>query len=410
MAKITTNFIETELTHPNVGQLLVRDDDLKGFGLRITKNCVSFIVEHRVGGRVRRLTIGKYGSMPPEEARKTAQKILAGEISGKPAGELTRVNITLAEVLRKFLAIKKLRPNTVRAYSQITKRCLGDWFDLPVTNISKEMVQTRHSELTHATKQKSSGEVQANMAMRILRTLLNFAANNYETADGQSIIASNPVRRLSQNRSWHTEPRRRVILPDHKLGDWYRAVMALKQTTVRDYLLFLLLTGLRRNEAASLRWIDIDFDARTITIPAAAAKNKQEHCLPISEFVWILLRQRKQDSEFVFPGRGNRGHIVDSGHVISKVQRMSGCVFVIHDLRRTFITMAAKLGVAHHIIKKLVNHVTSTGATEGYIVLHVEHLRESMALISNRFLTLFGCSIFDWKQHDCSIDQLLIQF
>ncbi len=78
--------------------------------------------------------------MPPEEARKTAQKILAGEISGKPAVELATVNVTLAEVLRKFLAIKKLRPNTVRAYSQITKRCLGDWFDLPVTNISKEMV------------------------------------------------------------------------------------------------------------------------------------------------------------------------------------------------------------------------------------------------------------------------------
>jgi integrase len=186
--------------------------------------------------------------------------------------------------------------------------------------------------------------------------------------------------------------------------------MTLRQTTVRDYLLFLLLTGLRCNEAASLRWKDVDFEAKTITIPAAAAKNKQEHCLPISDFLFIILRQRKQDTEFVFPGRSNRGHIIDSGHVISNVVKRSGCTFVIHDLRRTFITMAAKLGVAHHIIKKLVNHITSTGATDGYIVLHVEHLREAMAQISNRFLTLFGCTISDWRQKEFPADQLLIQF
>jgi hypothetical protein len=62
--------------------------------------------------------------------------------------------------------------------------------------------------------------------------------------------------------------------------------------------------------------------------------------------------------------------------------------------------MAAKLGVAHHIIKKLVNHISSSGATDGYIVIQVEHLCEPMALINNRFLTLFGCDISDWRQSD----------
>jgi integrase len=405
MPKITTKFIETKVVHPNAGQLIIRDDDLKGFGLRITKNCVSFIAEHRVKGQVRRITIGAYGQMLPEEARKTAQKILASELSLHSAAEAISVNVTLAEVLAKFLAIRKLRPNTVRNYSQMTKRCLGDWLNMPVTTITKEMIQSRHRELTRTTKQGSSGEVQANMAIRILRTLLNFAANNYETSDGQPIITLNPVRRLSQNRSWHLEPRRRVILLDSKLGDWYRAVMALRQKTVRDYLLFVLLTGLRRNEAATLRWSDVDFETKTITISAAASKNKQEHCLPMTEFIWILLSQRNQSSEFVFPGRGGQNHIIDSGHVISNVIRNSGCGFVIHDLRRSFITMAAKLGVPHHIIKKLVNHVTSTGATDGYIVLHVEHLRESMAQINNRFLTLFGCTISDWTRDDCLNDQ-----
>jgi integrase len=262
------------------------------------------------------------------------------------------------------------------------------------------MIQSRHLELTKKTKQGSSGEAQANMAMRILSILLNFAASNYEAPDGQPIIAINPVRRLSQNRSWHREYRRRVIIPDNKLGEWYRAALALKQTTVRDYLIFLILTGLRRNEAATLRWDDVDFESKTITIRAEVSKNKQEHCLPLTDFLVLLLTQRKRVCAYVFPGRGDLSHIVDSGHVISNVIKNSGCPFVLHDLRRSFISMAAKLGVPHHIIKKLVNHIGSKDVTDGYIVIHVEHLREPMAQINNRFLTLFGSSLSDWQQSD----------
>jgi hypothetical protein len=62
--------------------------------------------------------------------------------------------------------------------------------------------------------------------------------------------------------------------------------------------------------------------------------------------------------------------------------------------------MAARLGLPHHIIKKLINHIASTDATDGYIVLHVEHLREPMAQVNNRILTLFGCTVSDWQQVD----------
>ena len=108
---------------------------------------------------------------------------------------------------------------------------------------------------------------------------------------------------------------------------------------------------------------DIDLEARTMTIRAEFSKNKQEHSLPLTDFLVLLLTQRKSDSPYVFPGRGGRSHLVDPGHIIEQhVIKNSGCSFVIHDLRRSFITMAAKLGVQHHVIKKLVNHISSTGA------------------------------------------------
>jgi integrase len=238
------------------------------------------------------------------------------------------------------------------------------------------------------------------MAMRILRSLLNFAANNYETANGQPIISINPVCRLSQNRSWHAEPRRRVVIADEQLGHWYRAVVTLRQKTLRDYFLFLILTGLRRNEAATLRWTDVDLQAKIITIRAAISKNKIEHQLPLTDFLTLLLRQRlrqRRDSEYVFASRYRRdSHIVSIKEAVSSIIKNRGCSFVPHDTRRTFISLAARLGVPHHIIKKLVIHTASRDVTDGYVVIHTEHLREPMALINNRFLTLFGFNISDW--------------
>jgi integrase len=143
--------------------------------------------------------------------------------------------------------------------------------DLPVVSITHEMVVQRHLDLRRPTRQGTTGEAQANQVMIILGTLLNFAAANYEI-DGKPIILFNPVKKLSHNRQWYQERRRQTLIPDHKLADWYHAVNSLRHKKIRDYLLLLLFTGLRRIEGASLRWDDVDFEARVIIIRAEIAK------------------------------------------------------------------------------------------------------------------------------------------
>jgi hypothetical protein len=227
MPKITAKYIEAQVAFPTSGQLIIRDDELKGFGLRVTKGMMSFVVERRDNGKLRRITLGRYGVITPDEARRKARKLLSGVVAIK-ATTAKSADYTLKEILEKYLEVRTLRQNTIRNYTQVTKRCLGDWLDLPVTSVTRDMIQSRHRALTRTTRRGTSGEAQANLAMRILRTLLNFAANNFETADAQPIITMNPVRTLSQNRSWHRERRRRVIVSDNKLGEWYRAVMSGK--------------------------------------------------------------------------------------------------------------------------------------------------------------------------------------
>jgi len=401
MPRISQKFIERRVRRPLAGQIIYRDDGLTGFGLRVTRGSMSYIVECRVNGINRRLTIGRHGRLNPEAARAEAQKLLAVMTrGGDPREEEAKQKlqqVTLRHVLDDYLTSRTLRPNSIRSLKEITKRCLGDWMPLPLVKITKDMVETRHRELTRLTRQGTSGKAQANTAMERLGILINFAMNKYEI-NGQPIIQKNPVDRLSQVRAWHRIPPRQVVIPDHKLSDWYQAVKSLKDTKIRDYLLLLLLTGLRRTEAATLEWSDIDLEGKVLTIRPEIAKNHREHRLPLTDFLQAMLGERKKktgDSEFVFPGRGDKRHIVDSDHLVRAVAKRCDCEFTLHDLRRTFLTTAEMLEVPHYALKKLANHVSGADVTAGYIVVDVARLRVYMSRISEHFLKLLGADIID---------------
>src|SRR5690606_4396018 len=109
---------------------------------------------------------------------------------------------------------------------------------------------------------------------------------------------------------------------------------------VADFLLLLLFTGLRRNEAAQLRWKDVDLESRMLTIPDP--KNRVPHTLPLSDFVFEMLERREEwaTSPWVFAGSGKKGYLVEPKKQIQRVIEVSGVQFSIHDLRRTFATVA----------------------------------------------------------------------
>lgn len=161
--------------------------------------------------------------------------------------------------------------------------------------------------------------------------------------------------------------------------------------STRDYLLLLLFTGLRRNEAATLRWKDIDLDSKVLIIRAEIAKNGNEHRLPLSNFLLELFECRfleRGESEYVFPGRGKAGHMVDSDHVIRGVADRACCSFTLHDHRRTFLTVAERLALPYVVLKELANHSGKNDTTFGYLVVDVERLREPMQLTTNELLSL----------------------
>jgi integrase len=223
--------------------------------------------------------------------------------------------------------------------------------------------------------------------MRFLRAIFNFAAGKYEDSKGRPIILENPVKRLSQTEAWYRVERRKTVIKAHDLKDWYGGVIKVggtaKGETVRDYLLLLLFTGLRRQEAAQLPFSGLDFKARTITV--LDTKNREDHTLPMSDLVFSLLSARRDsvEGDFVFPGEGKGGYLVEPRKQMEKVAKTSGVDFTLHDLRRTFTTIAEGLDVPAYSLKRLLNHKMPGDVTAGYIVTDVERLREPMQKITD---------------------------
>ncbi|HAT6393020.1 TPA: tyrosine-type recombinase/integrase [Legionella pneumophila] len=367
------------------------DDHLKGFGVRVTSGgAKAFFVEKFINKKRCRITLGHYPELTAEMAKNKALHILGqiamgiNPIAEKKAAEVR--DITLNQVFMDYLKTRKnLKPKTIDDYKHIVDKAFTSWKSKPMLSITRDKIAKYHEKLGN-----EHGEAYANLAMRILRALFNFAAGQYEDNSGSSLFIDNPVKRLSQTRAWYHVERRKTYIKSHELAAWYAGLQQTQNETLRDYLLLILLTGLRRLEAASLKWSDIDLKAKTFTINKT--KNNESHTLPLSDFLYDLLiaRKLKTFNDYVFPGPGAAGHIIEPRKQMEHVTKYSGVHFTVHDLRRTFITIAESLDIPAYALKRLMNHKLSNDVTAGYIIVDVERLRKPMQLITDYILKCMG--------------------
>lgn len=366
-------------------QAFYRDTALPGFGLRVySGGSKTFILEKRIDGKVKRISLGRYGALTCEQARKQAHKLL-GEIAtgSDPVAEKRARKcrqVTLKEAFEDYLLARKdLKPTTIHDYRRGIEGALSDWQDKRLTDLTKDMIETRHRDLG------KKSPARANNTMRVLRAVFNFARDKYEDAKGDSLFAINPVDRISRSRGWYKVDRRQTLIKPHELSAWYKATLQLNRESTRDYLHFLLFTGLRRSEAAQLRWDQVDLIDRSFRIEDT--KNREPHTLPLSDYLFDLLSIRHasniDQSPWVFPSSLNDGPLKDPKTAIARVNELSGISFTLHDLRRTFITIAESLDIPAYALKRLLNHKNGNDVTAGYIIASTDRLREPMQRVTD---------------------------
>jgi hypothetical protein len=178
--KLTKSYID-KLPIPERDKVFHRDTELKGFGLYVrSSDAKVFIVEKRINGKVKRITLGRYGELTAEQARKQAQAVLGKiAIGHDPIAEKKEQAlkaVTLGQVFEDYLkARSSLKPTTVFDYRRVMRESFPDWQDKPILLITKDKVEKRHKELGERSLAR------ANLSMRVLRALFNFAMGKLKT-------------------------------------------------------------------------------------------------------------------------------------------------------------------------------------------------------------------------------------
>jgi integrase len=122
----------------------------------------------------------------------------------------------------------------------------------------------------------------------------------------------------------------------------------------------LLLTGSRVGEIAGLRWDEINFFEKIITLPSERTKNKIPHIIPINKMMHeIIVSNPKLNDIYLFPAINNtEPQKVDgfSQAIDRLLKKINIDKFSPRDLRRTFKTLAGKAGISKEIRDRLQNH------------------------------------------------------
>lgn len=368
-----------------------RDEKIPELRLRVTSTGVkSFSVFKRVsGGSPVRITLGKYPGLSPVRARTLALKHLADLSDGVNPNEQRRVEamsaVTLGETFEGYKRARKLKVSTLRGYEGVVSNHLKKLVDKPLKDIDRRVIVDIHAGI--------ASKAQADLTMRVLRAIFNFAKYEYCRQDGSSIFPENPVEILSHRKQWNNVRRRQTHLRPGELSVFYNALQEVRQQetptgqSICDAMLFALLTGLRRGEIFSLKWNDVNLRAAIFTV--YDTKNGLPLELPITKHIDELFRKQKGriPSEFVFAAENEYGQVREPKKVVAKVKKLSDTHCDFHDLRRTFATTAEHLDVGSYKLKRLMNHSTGRDdVTAGYIILTAETLRQSAEKIQNYFV------------------------
>jgi integrase len=434
--KFTKKAIEKlKAPDPSGKPVLYWDPTLRGFGLLVSgkTDTMTFVVQRKLpDGRTRRVTLGPLNVLKTvENARLEAEKVLAifYRKEDPKAARRSGAHLTLKRATDEYLKLNKvISEKTRRGYRGQIEKYLREWLDLPIGDITTEMVTARHARiaaevevrsrakadaahkraLAAASKAPASeraalvraaeerhaarltrlekGEAMANGVMRAFRAV------RIAAAEGAPDLRANPVG--MPRKAWFRVPRRKRMVPADRLRDFYAAVCALPSRTAADYVTLLLLTGLRLSEAAGLRWSEVDFTERVVRLPASRMKGGEKKLdLPMSDIVRDLLVARRtlgRENEFVFPADSRSGHISGPKFPLKEIAKATGITVSAHDLRRTFITIAEGTDMSPLALKALVNHSLGSDVTSGYIQVSTERLREPAQRVADRMKELCG--------------------
>lgn len=421
MPKLTQSFVKSLGAASESAQTFYMDDELTGFGLRVSTTKKVFYLQMRVGRKVLKRRIGEYGPMTVDQARKSALLLKAQLIEGKDPYEERHhgaSDASLEELFDEYRDEVSHRANSKKSINA-AMRCFGElagrafktkpdarsaekteivqvklvnWMKRPYREITQDEVLSRFDVVSRMLpKRRRAGAPKpitrtANQHFKYLQAAYNYAISKYQLSRSGFL---NPVVILKTTRRWSRINRRHSFLDTTKPAfvKWWHACTAL-EPVVGDYILFTLLTASRSIESATLRWPDVDFKAGDIMF--RDTKNGQDYAIPMTPLVEAILKRRRKAkiNDFVFGyADSKKSHIVcPPQYHIKQVREACGQHWTMHDLRRTFTTAMTRLNIHAFTISHLMKHSTNSSMTLSYSPPTREQLLEALIMLEQHLL------------------------
>jgi integrase len=361
MKKHLTAISVERVKPPKQGTLEIFDLGYPGLALRVGHGgAKSFEVFYRVGGKLKRESLGRWPEVTLARARdawrKTREAIAKGD---DPANREGAKNPTLLfeQVVEEWLRRDQSKNKQSSVY-QVTRsveaNLLPAWRGKPVDKISKADIRALLDGISDR-----GAPIMARRLQAYLNRLFTWCIE-------RDILAVNPM--AGMERIANGKSRERVLC-DQELAKVWAATDSIGLFGPATRL--LILTGARREEIGQLRWSEIDGD--TIRLEGARTKNGDPHDIPLSAPACELLANmpRIAGSDYVFTITGAKPM---TGWATPKrnLDGESGVTdWVIHDLRRTTATGMQRLGVTLQVVEAVLGH--TSGSRGGIVGVYQRH-------------------------------------
>jgi integrase len=343
------------LKPPSSGQREYPDNKVTGLRLRVgSGGTKTWIYRARAGSRTINKKLGTYPGMKLADAREAALKAVEAVARSGSAEVLERTFEALAEHWIKNVA-KPKNDSWKNQERTLERHVLPRWRGRKVADIRRAEVRDLVEGL--------EGVVLPNRVLTLVKTIFRFALSR----DWIDFSPAEGIRKPRSERS-----RDRVLIMSEVAAIW-KAAEHLGYP-FGPYVLLLCLTAQRRTEVASMRWVDLDLDTATWTIPAAATKSERLHAVPLSPLALATLERLPRIGEYVFTTDG-RTHMTNFAKLKARLDAYVSASGVtlqpwrLHDLRRSAATHMVRLGIREEVVGRVLNHA-ATGITARVYALH----------------------------------------